>query len=336
MSELNLRKFAQGLNEASRSHPIGSLQEIRARLHNKRRTGRKIFTAQTITKNWAFHHGGRSELQFNIGFDKTAGKELRSGVAFSFETSRSFPTIKPLIDKAKLLNDFLRMNPDLYHDMKMWYWRKNERVEFPVGPIPPELAEKGVFVFLGNRRPVSRVTYDVVLGDMDRLLPLYQFIESNGRTSLFPSIKATGFVFRSGKKSHMLKTKASYAQRELDVELRHTSLQDALQRELERRYGVHNVRREVPAGLGNWIDLVVRRRGGYWFYDIKTLPSPRACIREALGQLLEYAFWPGCQEASRLIVVGESAADGSVRKYCQRLEKRFSLPLEYQQIRLHA
>jgi hypothetical protein len=78
--------------------------------------------------------------------------------------------------------------------------------------------------------------------------------------------------------------------------------------------------------------LVLRQPDGYWFYEIKTSQSPRACIREAIGQLLEYSLWPGSQEACRLIIVGETGADEDVLKYCRRLNERFSLPVEYQQI----
>jgi len=181
VSKFDLRKFARELNEAARSHRIGSLQEIRAKLHGKRRAGQNIFSEQTIFEKWAFHHGGRAELQFNIGFDGTEGKELRFGVAFSFRASRSFPNIEPLKDKAQLFNAFLRINSGLYHNMKMWSWHKHERVEFPVGPIPPELVARDVFIFLGKRRPVNKLTHEAVLKDMDRLLPLYEYIESRGR-----------------------------------------------------------------------------------------------------------------------------------------------------------
>ena len=70
----------------------------------------------------------------------------------------------------------------------------------------------------------------------------------------------------------------------------------------------------------------------YWFYEIKTAQSPRACLREAVGQLLEYSFWPGGQHASRLTVVGETAIDNDGLEYLRRLKERFSLPIEYEQI----
>src|SRR5262245_60759369 len=81
-------------------------------------------------------------------------------------------------------------------------------------------------------------------------------------------------------------------------------------------------------GVGTWIDAVVRVDGGYWFFEIKTGLSARGCLRQEVGQLLEYAFWPGAQEAQRLMVVGEAAFDDEAREYRRRLADRFELPLD--------
>ena len=39
--------------------------------------------------DWTFHHGGRHELQFNVGIDlmPDGSRAFRAGVAFSFEPS---------------------------------------------------------------------------------------------------------------------------------------------------------------------------------------------------------------------------------------------------------
>jgi type I restriction-modification system DNA methylase subunit len=60
--------------------------------------------------------------------------------------------------------------------------------------------------------------------------------------------------------------------------------------------------------------------------------SPRACIREALGQLLEYSFWPGRQPASRLVVVGATPLNKDGKSYLKRLNASFRLKLCYQSI----
>lgn len=82
------------------------------------------------------------------------------------------------------------------------------------------------------------------------------------------------------------------------------------------------------------MDVVVRRGGNFWFYEIKTAMSARACIREALAQLLEYSFWPGAQQAEKLIIVGEPSLDEQSEQYLAMLRKQFSLPLEYHQFDL--
>ena len=55
-------------------------------------------------------------------------------------------------------------------------------------------------------------------------------------------------------------------------------------------------------------------------------------VREAIGQLLEYGLWPGAQEPTRFIVVGETLIDKDGKEYLRRLKKRFSLPMEYETV----
>ena len=115
-------------------------------------------------------------------------------------------------------------------------------------------------------------------------------------------------------------------------EYRELNYQETLYNRLVSQYGDSNVSFENPSGVGTRIDLVVRQENEYWFYEIKTAKSPRACLRDAIGQLLEYAFWRGAPRVTRLIVVGETALDRDGFEYLDRLKKQFSLPLEYEPI----
>ena len=145
------------------------------------------------------------------------------------------------------------------------------------------------------------------------------------------SVTAVPFKFRPGFVAKPSSAQASQAEKELDITLRHNDLQAMLYRRLVEKYGGENVGTEVPSGTGT-VDVMVRQEGGFLFYEIKTASSPRACLREALGQLLEYAFWPGSQEAIRLIVVGETELDEEAAKYLCILRERFSIPLEYERL----
>lgn len=329
---LNIRAITQKLNELAPPHPIGTLQNIRTQLKKlKRRPGDKIFSTHTTFDDWAFHHGGRTELQFNIGADGDNNDDLRHGVAFSFELSQTLKSIDVLVPKVKFFNDFMELNAGEFSDMRMWHYDNGRSVDRPPGPIPSGLVTEGVFVFLGNRQPAKRIDYEKILDDFDRLLPLYHYVESSGATAPVPLPK-TGFNFKAGRSKKVTAAKATLPEKELDLDLRHNLLQDTLYQRLASKYSKDNVRTEQPSGVGTLIDIVVKMKDEYWFYEIKTALTPRACLREAIGQLLEYGFWPGAQEPARFIVVGESPIDDDGQEYLRRLRKRFSLPIEYEAI----
>jgi hypothetical protein len=330
---LNIPAIAEKLNELAPSHPIGKLQDIRTQLKKlNRRPGAKIFSSHTINYDWAFHHGGRTELQFNIGYVDRESDYLRYGVAFSFEPSQTLQSIDVLVPRVKFFNDFMALNAGDFSDMRLWYEDENGRSDDgPPGPIPSALVRQGVFVFMGNRQPPKKIDYESVLGDFDRLLPLYRYVESRGATSPVPLPKS-GFDFKAGRSKKVTKAKATLPEKELDLDLRHNLLQDALYQRLASKYGEENVRTEQPSGIGTLIDIVVKMKEEYWFYEIKTALTPRACLREAIGQLLEYGFWPGAQEPARFIIVGENPIDDHGQEYLCRLRERFSLPIEYEAI----
>lgn len=334
MNDCDLHTIAAELNSRSVDYAIGGLQELRKTIKNlSRRPRRNLFSEQTIHDDWAFHHGGRSELQFNIGKDGSGGTMLRHGIAFSFETSQTLPTIDPLKPKVRLFNDFMQLYPDEYADMRMWHFHGPTRSdEYMPSAIPSERVKEGVFVFLGKRFPVDELDYDRILSDFDKLLPLYRYVESNG--SLHPAsvIDDLPFSFAPGCTIKPGQTTAHLAQDPIDVTLRHNLMQEALYNRLVSKYGADNVGTELSNGVGTRVDVVVRHSDSFWFYEIKTAHSPRACVREAIGQLLEYSYWPKAQEATKLIVVGETPLDSEGEAYLSLLRSKFAIPIEYEHI----
>jgi hypothetical protein len=328
---LSLASIVREIDRRAGSRPIGQLQAIRKELRHLKRlpSGGRIFSQQTTFENYAFHFGGRTESQFNVGFEP----EFRHGVAFSLETSRTLPDATALIPKVERFNEFLRCHPQEFSNLRMWHWIGNKRsLNGRSAPIPHELVKSHVFIFLGRLQPANQIDYELILRDFDRLLPLYQFVE--GRNGYPTTTNTKGrFEFKPGCTVKPTATTASIAERRLDVDLRHNEIQLALHRHLVSLHGSDNVGTECPTGTGE-VDAVVRRGGKYCFYEIKPSIPPRACIREALSQLLEYSFWPGAQEAERLIIVGERPLDLDSSKYLIRLQKQFSLPIAYQQFDL--
>lgn len=335
MSSNGFRAIVTEINSLAKDHSIGKLQKIRQELHRKHAPTSKIFTSLTTFDTWAFHHGGRKELQFNLGIEHLNNKEeLRFGVAFSFRPSQSLPKIEVLFPKVNLFNDYMKLYPEEYADMRMWHYTMSERSsDYMPAPILPELVTKDVFVFLGKRQLLSKIDYGLLLNAFDRLLPLYQYVESNGSLPPVQDISMPQFKFRSGYTTAKASSAViSQTERELDANLRHNILQEVLCRRLSTEYGKENVGDEIPSGTGTRIDVVVRQNNEYWFYEIKTANSPRACIRQAMGQLLEYAFWNDSQKVTRLIIVGETPLDKEGVKYLNTLRKRFSLPIEYEYV----
>ncbi len=339
MTSKDLHSIISEVNLRAKTHPIGMLQEFRKDIKGlKRLPAQTIFTSLTTFDKWAFHLGGRKELQFNIGIEHLDGiDKIRYGVAFSFKTNKTLPKIDPLVPKVKFFNDFMELYSEKYSDMRMWHYHYpragQKSSDYMPASIPHELVTKNVFIFLGNRQPLDQLDYELLLNDFDRLLPLYKYIESRGRLQPTSTVTVAPFEFRPGSTVKKVSAIVSQVQRELDINLRHNILQEVLHRQLAEDYGAENVGDELQSGIGTSIDVVVHQKNEYWFYEIKISHSPRACLRQAIGQLLEYAFWPGTKEATSLIVVGETALDKAGAEYLRKLRERFSLPIEYKQVK---
>lgn len=335
MTKNFIASAANELNKRAIAFNIGKLQDVRSSLTGGRRAARTIFDRRTIFEKYAFHVGGRKELQFNIGIEDISDvKELRFGVAFSLELNRNLRTIDPLVPKIKRFNEFLHLDPDRYADLRMWYWQgKSRSLDFsPPFPITEKVVTENTFIFLGQRQLISEVDYDAILLVFDRLLPLYKYIESDVAAPANSVPEQTRFVFRPGCPVRSTWATASLTQRLLDIKLRHNELQVALHRRLVKLYGEENVGVENVIGISSKIDVAARTGNGLWIYEIKTANSARLCIREAVGQLLEYSLWPGAPMITKLVIVGEAPLDSDAKMYLQRINERFPLPMSYEQI----
>lgn len=114
----------------------------------------------------------------------------------------------------------------------------------------------------------------------------------------------------------------------------HNAIQNELYDYLTERLGAASVGTELDTGYGTVIDLVTRYQGTMTFYEIKTGSSVRASIRQALPQLLEYAFWPEARRADELVIVSHLAITLEAEKYLRFLRDKFNLPISYRQFDL--
>ena len=111
---------------------------------------------------------------------------------------------------------------------------------------------------------------------------------------------------------------------------RHKEIQLALKKYLSHE-GYTDVELEAPAGRGRQIDLKAYHKASQslHYFEIKVYDA-RLSIREALGQILEYAHYLSAQcEASKLFIVGPESPTRQDLIYLNRLRKEYNLPIEF-------
>lgn len=330
----------EAIEDSAGAYEIAGLQRLRARNRGLARVAQSIFGRRKQADDWAFHLGGRDELQFNVGLDVMPDgvRAFRAGVAFSFEPSRSLPDIEKLLPNVARFNAWMRENPETLADFAMWHFDHGTRsADYLAGPIPESLVRSGVFVFIGQRQPLPNIDPHVALRTFDRLLPLYAWVETRVTAALTAGTNAvantellrldSGRDFSGGRW-----ITATTHERALDIYLRHREIQGRLKAALLSE-GCSNVVLEVSIGQRS-IDLIAQHGDELWFYEVKTAATVRGCLREAIGQLLEYALWPGATRPARLVVVGEPALDAAAKEYLDRLNATFPIRLVYRQLAL--
>ncbi|PZQ94035.1 MAG: hypothetical protein DI539_31355, partial [Flavobacterium psychrophilum] len=113
----------------------------------------------------------------------------------------------------------------------------------------------------------------------------------------------------------------------------HKKIRNALKNYLIDEYGFC-IGKECPTGQGTLVDLVREQNGNRIFYEIKAYNSIKSCIREALGQLLEYSFWPDCENAKAMIIIGIMPMTEESRSYLRKLRQKYRIPVYYQQFNI--
>lgn len=334
-----MQEIASQLNELSEKYRIGHLQDIRKEIKgHEKKAGSKIFQKVTISddEGWACHYGGRKELQFNFGHVREG--LLWYGIAFSLEPSQTLPDPSILCPKIGTLNCIIREQVEFFKKYRMWSSLNNKRTEtHQVTEIPPELAVKDSFIFIGGVQDADNIDFNEILSTFDDLLDVYIQVESENGTVKQESESENDLRFEFDATTKKLPSHRKFTQeeKEISVDIRHTLLQEKLAEKLRQQFGDTNVAIEQSFfGSANRIDIAVRNNDEITFYEIKIASSAKACIRQAMGQLLEYAFWAGKKHAHKIVAIGEHVLDKGGEKYISFLRDEFKLPIEYMQFNL--
>ena len=333
---MNIKEIANLINTLASNYKIGNLQNIRKELKGLSKIASKgIFDYRTIFDSYAFHVGGRTEFQFNIGYEEELSI-FRFGIAFSLEQSQTLPDIEVLFPKVDRFNIYLKSNPFILSEMQMWYYDNNIRSKnSKVNTITNELKKNHTFIFIGKY--FSKETHEItkedctnILETFDDLLDLYIFVENEKGKKILEDYSGE-FVFKPGINEFQKQYFVNQVSQNRTIDAIHKLIQESIYNNFIKQYGKSNVGVENSSGYGTHIDLVVNDNSNYTFYEIKTNNSIRKCIREALPQLLEYAYYPNRNIASKLIIVSENEITNDAKNYLNKLRKEFSIPVYYQQ-----
>lgn len=153
----------------------------------------------------------------------------------------------------------------------------------------------------------------------------------NHRYSMYKSPGDLGFVATEGDGTRLYdtnKTKVPF-RKGYERDPRHSKILNALQKVIKTD--------DVYAGAKvypeqSYVDMrAVLPDHSQHFFEIKTA-TPLRCIREALGQIMEYSYFPTADKASRLIVVGEDLPNEETQSYLEHIRERFSIPIYYRSL----
>ena len=146
-----------------------------------------------------------------------------------------------------------------------------------------------------------------------------------------PTFKDHEFNFVPGHNPGKTRGWVTYEDHNSAKNLLHNQIQNSVYLQLDKHFGSGNVGTEQITSNGTKVDVVVKGKASdFTFYEIKTSPSLLGCIREALPQLLEYAYFPSKNDASKLIIVSPNKINSEVSEYLCSLRSRFGLPIYYQ------
>lgn len=179
---MNIQNITNILNEKLKnSELLYDFQKYRRDV-KKIKNGSNLFFAKDQKKEtYAFHYGGRSEVQFNIGIEDNI---FRFGLGFSLQ--RDINIKKPMentVPKIKKFNDYINKKTMSHKDCVMWRWSKEGRSpEVNIDQIPNNWIVKESFIFVGkyitkNVMDLTDTDLNHIVSTLEDLYPIYEFIE---------------------------------------------------------------------------------------------------------------------------------------------------------------
>lgn len=118
-------------------------------------------------------------------------------------------------------------------------------------------------------------------------------------------------------------------------QLLHNRIQNEIYEILCIQYPEDKIGSEIKTNVGS-VDIVRKKKESYIFYEIKTAKTIKTSIRQALSQLLEYAYWNDIAGVERLIIVAPNKITQKAKRYLNFLRSKFNISIYYQEYDIHS
>ncbi len=171
--------------------------------------------------------------------------------------------------------------------------------------------------YLVNHRPVHLSIYE--FGDM-----LYK--KYSGKIS--PAHPKKGNKRRRGTDSKSTKEQFRRGTTGCVASQDHNKIQNKLQSILENKYKKSQVYVEQ-----NYVDLKVKFVNKEYFYEVKSAQNASDCIKQALGQILSYAFYDtqviNNKKQKLLFIVGKNLPNENDKKFIKYIKQQINPNFDY-------
>ena len=114
----------------------------------------------------------------------------------------------------------------------------------------------------------------------------------------------------------------------IQIDPLHKKIQNAVAEILKVQYTKIQLESNPEGAEDQRIDIkgFSKKEQEWHFFEIKTVSAKR-CIREAFGQILEYAHYPNVTRAKKFFIIGPEPPDDNDKAYMQLLRERYNLPI---------
>lgn len=156
-----------------------------------------------------------------------------------------------------------------------------------------------------------------------------RFIKSNEQDLAARKSGRNAKVTRRASKSRNTQAHRRTVNRSYIVEQKHNKIQEALKAKLVEEYGKENILLEE-----NYVDVKLIQTNYVGLYEVKSASYASDCVREALGQILFYAYHDKDKRAKKIYVVGQYPANEQDKGYIQYVKDKLKLDFEYLNIEI--